>query len=510
MTTTATTPTTLGRRAEQALERLGDGPSLFFEGTWHSAGELAGRARRAAAGLAGIGVRPGDRVVLCMTNCPEVGIAYTALWRAGAVPTPVLFLLTEPELRHVLTDSGARAVITTPEWLPKIQAAAPHLPVVVVGGEAAAPGTVAFADLESGEELPLVDRDVDDMAALLYTGGTTGRSKGVVLTHASLDTAGAAGMAASSTPGRVRGILPLPLAHAYGLMVSVAGLHSPERGASVLMRWFDPAGFLDLVEEHRVQTAALVPSMIQMLLTQPLEQRDLSCLERIGSGGAPLSTDVALEIERRIPTAEVREGYGCTETSALIATQPLEERRLGSVGKPIPAIELRIEGPDGALLPAGQDGEIVVRGPVLMQGYWQAPEETAKAVRDGWWHSGDVGHLDEDGWLYVVDRLKDLIIRNGFNVYPRDVEDVLLAHPDVTSAAVVGRPDPTVGEEVIAFVALHAGATVTSEELIAYTRQHLSAAKYPREVRIVDTVPVTSVFKTDRKALRALIKEEST
>ncbi len=501
-------PATLGLRAEQALERLGDGPSLFFEGTWHTAGELAGRARRVAAGLAGLGVQPGDRVVLCMTNCPEVGIAYAALWRAGAVPTPVLFLLTEPELRHVVADSGAKAVLTTPEWLPKIQAAAPGLPVVVVGGDGAA-GTVSFEELEAGDELSLVPRDVDDMAALLYTGGTTGRSKGVVLTHASLDTAGAAGMAASYQPGRNRGILPLPLAHAYGLMVSVAGLHARERGASVLMRWFDPAGFIALVEEHRIQTAALVPSMIQMLLTQPLEEHDLSCLERIGSGGAPLATEVALEIERRIPGAEVREGYGCTETSALIATQPLEERKLGSVGKPIPAIELRIEGPDGELLGAGEDGEIVVRGPVLMQGYWQAPEETARAVRDGWWHSGDVGHLDEDGWLYVVDRLKDLIIRNGFNVYPRDVEDVLLAHPQVSAAAVVGRPDPKVGEEVIAFVSLHAGATVTPEELIAHTRQHLSAAKYPREVRVVDTVPVTSVFKTDRKALRALMKEES-
>ena len=151
-----------------------------------------------------------------------------------------------------------------------------------------------------------------------------------------------------------------------------------------------------------------------------------------------------------------------------------------------------------------------MRGPVLMQGYWQAPEATAEAVRDGWLHTGDVGHLDEDGWLYVVDRIKDLIIRNGFNVYPRDVEDVLLAHPEITGAAVVGRPDPRVGEEVVAFVALTPGATLTPRTLVAYAKEHLSAAKYPREVRIVDAIPLTSVFKTDRKALRALVgKEES-
>jgi long-chain acyl-CoA synthetase len=494
---------TLSRRAEEALDRLGDHPSLFFEGTWQTSGELARRARRAAAGFVGLGVRPGDRVVLCMANCPEVGITYAALWRAGAVATPVLFLLSEDELRHVFSDSGAVAVVTTPEFLPKILATAGGLPIVVVDGDG---GTTSYAELESGDELPLVDRDPSDLAALLYTGGTTGRSKGVALTHASLDAAGAAGYAAAYRPGRRNGLLPLPLAHAYGLMVSVTGLHAREPGQSVLMRWFDPAGFLSLVEEHKVQQAALVPSMIQMLLTQPLEQHDLSSLERISSGGAPLAVEVALELERRVPSVEVREGYGCTETSALIATQPLEERRLGSVGKPVAGVEVRITGADGEALPAGEDGEICVRGPVLMSGYWNSPEATASAIRDGWFHTGDVGHLDDDGYLFVVDRIKDLIIRNGFNVYPRDVEDVLLAHPDVTAAAVVGRPDPKVGEEVVAFVSLAAGSELTPDALIEFTKQHVSAAKYPREIRVVDAIPLTSVLKTDRKALRAQVR----
>ncbi|HWG93494.1 MAG TPA: AMP-binding protein [Mycobacteriales bacterium] len=505
-TRAATRAATLGRRAEEVLERIGGSHrSLFFEGTWWTADELAGRARRAARGLQELGVRPGDRVVLCMANVPEVGIAYSALWRAGAVPTPVLFLLTEDELRHVAVDSGAVAFVTTPEFLPKVQAAAGGKPVVVVGG--APEGTVPWESLESGDELALVDRDVDDLAALLYTGGTTGRSKGVALSHANLDAAGAAGYRAGHVPGRTRGLLPLPLAHVYGLMVSCTGLHAVEPSESVLMRWFDPAGFVALVEEHRVQQSALVPSMIGMLLSQPLEEHDLSCLERVSSGGAPLAPELAVELERRVPGLVVKEGYGCTESSALIAAQPVDDRRLGSVGKPVQGVEVRIEGPDGEELPVGEDGEICVRGPVVMQGYWQQPDATAEVLRDGWFHTGDVGHLDEDGYLYVVDRIKDLIIRNGFNVYPRDVEDALLAHPEIAAAAVVGRPDPRVGEEVVAFVQLAPGSTLTEADVVEHAKQHVSAAKYPREVRIVDAVPLTSVLKTDRKALRKQLRE---
>ena len=497
----------LGRRAEEALERLGDAPSVWFEGQWHRSGELAGRARRAARGFAELGVGPGDRVVVVMANCPEVGITYAALWRAGAVATPVLFLLSEDELRHVFRDSGAVAVVTTPEFLPKVSASCGALPVVVVGGPLArGAGVVAWDEVEAGAELGLVDRRPDDLAALLYTGGTTGRSKGVALTHAGLDAAGAAASATARSPGRTRSLLPLPLAHVYGLMVSVAALHAAEPGQAVLMRWFDPAGFVALVEEHRVQTAALVPSMISMLLTQPLEEHDLSCLERVASGGAPLAPEVALELERRIPGVEVSEGYGCTESSALISAQPPDGRRLGSVGKPVPGVEVRIVGPDGAGLAAGEDGEICVRGPVVMSGYWNAPEATADTLRDGWLHTGDVGHLDDDGYLWVVDRIKDLIIRNGFNVYPRDVEDVLLAHPEITGAAVVGRPDPRTGEEVVAFVSVRPGSSLTPDTVVAYARERLSAAKYPREVRVVDAIPLTSVLKTDRKALRDRVR----
>jgi long-chain acyl-CoA synthetase len=498
------TPGSLGRRGEEAVERFDDHRALLFEGQWLTSAELASRARRAARGFTELGVRPGDRVVVVMANCPEVGLSYSALWRAGAVPTPALFLLTEEELRHVVEDSGAVAAVTTPEFLAKVQAAAPGLPVVVVGGE----GGVPWEHLEAGTELPLVDRSPEDLAALLYTGGTTGRSKGVALTHAGLDAAGFAASEASFSPGRTSMLLPLPLAHAYGLLVTVGGLHSREPSSAFLMRWFDPAGWVRLVEEHRIQTSALVPSMLQMLLGQPLEEHDLSSLERVSSGAAPLAAEVIAEFERRIPTCQVREGYGCTESSALISTQPVGERKTGSVGKPVQGVQVRIELPDGRDAAPGEDGEICVAGATLMQGYWRSPEATDFALRDGWLHTGDVGHLDEDGWLYVVDRIKDLIIRGGFNVYPRDVEDVLLAHPDVAATAVVGRPDPKLGEEVVAFVQLVPGGTATPEELVAFSKQHLGAYKYPREVRLVDSIPLTSVMKTDRKALRSLVATE--
>ena len=285
-------------------------------------------------------------------------------------------------------------------------------------------------------------------------------------------------------------------------MVSVMSLHSPDPGTTVLMRWFDPVTWLRLAQEHQVNISPLVPSMLQMLLQQPLEDYDLSALRRLNSGAAPLPAQVAADLERRLPHVEIAEGYGCTETAAIIATSPLGQARRGSVGQPAPNVQVRIERPDGTEADPGEDGEICVRGPMVMTGYWNAPAETEQTLRGGWLHTGDVGRLD-DGYLYIVDRIKDLIIRGGYNVYPRDVEDVLVQHPDVVAAAVVGRPDPKYGEEVVAFVQLRAGAEVSPADLVAFAKEHLSAVKYPREVRVIDAIPLTSVLKTDRKRLRS-------
>ena len=508
---TSATGTSLQRLAEAAWQRTGAGSELYFEDQHWTGLELADRSRRLSGGLRAAGLKPGERVVVCMANCPEVGISYQAIWRAGAVTTPVLFLLSTDELRHVLTDSGAVMVITTAEFVPKVGAAAAGVAsvrgIVVVGPEPTG-GRVpllSFADLERADPAPVVDADPASLAALLYTGGTTGRAKGVMISHNALSASSWAALATSYEPALTSVLVPLPLSHVYGLMVNAMQLHSIDPGTTVLMRWFDPAGWLRLMSEHKVTTSSVVPSMLQMLLQQPLEDYDLSALARITSGAAPLPAQVTEDLERRLPGVEIAEGYGCTETAAIISTSPIGGARRGSVGIPAPGVDLRIERPDGTAAAAGEDGEICVAGPLVMTGYWNAPAETAHALRGGYLHTGDVGRLDRDGYLYIVDRIKDLIIRGGYNVYPRDVEDVLIQHPDVVAAAVVGRPDPKYGEEVVAFVQLRAGAEVTPAGLVAFGREHLSAVKYPREVHIIDAIPLTSVGKTDRKKLRAIV-----
>jgi len=506
----------LARQAERQLERHGDGDSLFFEDRWYTRGWMADQAARFATGLAGLGVRPGDRLVVLMANCPEVLVTYNAAWRAGAVVTPLIFLVSEDELRHALADSGAVAVVTTPEFLPKVQGAARGVDsvrfIVVAGArvDAGAGGArvVSFAEVAAAAPGTIVDRADDDLAALLYTGGTTGRSKGVPLTHANLFWCGSSSHQAPGADGLTSTLMPLPLAHAYGLLVTCIGMHAETPQRSILMRWFDPAGWLKLAQQHRAQRTTLVPSMIQMLLAQPLEEADLSALVAVSSGAAPLAAEVREEFERRVPGAAVYEGYGCTESASIIASNPIGARRLGSVGLPVPGCTVQIRDDADRVLAPGEDGEICVQSPGVLSGYWQAPEATATAVRDGWLYTGDIGHLDADGYVYVVDRKKDLIIRGGFNVYPRDVEDVLLTHPAVAQAAVVGQPDPRLGEEVIGFVALRPGATATEDELVAHAKARLAATKYPREVRIVPAIPLTSVGKLDRKRLRTQVREE--
>jgi long-chain acyl-CoA synthetase len=514
---TAAAGRNLARLAERHLDVVGDHENLFFEGTWYSTGQQADRAGRVATGLVERGLAPGDRVVVVMANCPEVLVTYNACWRAGLVVTPLLFLISEPELRADLEDCGAVAVVTTPEFLPKVRAAVRGVAsvrfVTVVGGpgevdtEPDEPPVLPFAELEAHEPGSIVDRADEDLAALLYTGGTTGRSKGVPLTHANLYWCGEAGEITSRSSELRTGLLPLPLAHAYGLLVTCVGAHQKELNTTLLMRWFDPAKWVELAVSHRATRTQLVPSMIQMLLAQPLEQADLSALVLVNSGAAPLAEGVREQFEARVPGTRVHEGYGCTETSSLISSNPLDARRVGSVGKPVPGCEVRILDDAGTALPVGQDGEICVRSPGVTSGYWNAPEATAAAVIDGWLHTGDIGHTDADGYLYVVDRKKDLIIRGGFNVYPRDVEDVLLEHPAVAAAGVVGRPDTRLGEEVVGFVALRPDAAVSPEELIGFAKQHLAANKYPREITVLPQLPLTSVGKLDRKRLRGLVTE---
>ncbi|MEA2683332.1 MAG: long-chain acyl-CoA synthetase [Chloroflexota bacterium] len=501
----------LARLAEQSFERHGDRDALFFEGAWHRSGDLFERGRRLAGGLRELGIKPGDRVVVMMSNTPDVGTLYTALWRAGAAITPAIFLLSDSELHNILVDSEATAVVTTPEFLSKVQGAAAGVETLkwVICADDDSGAVVALASLESAAPLEIVERADDDLAALMYTGGTTGRAKGVMLSHENLWRAGWSSHEAGYVEGIRRSLVSLPLSHSFGLLVTVIGLHATEPGSSVLMKWFDPTSFLELAQEHRVQVVPVVPSMVQVLLAMPLESYDLSELRYFGCGAAPLAAEVIHELERRLPGVEIREGYGLTESAAIISSNPPGRRRLGSVGLPVPGCDVRIVDDEGAEVPVGELGEITARSGTIMQGYWKAPELTAETVKDGWLRTGDIGHVDTDGYVYVTDRKKDLIIRGGFNVYPRDVEDVLLEHPAVSVAAVVGKPDAVSGEEVVAFVSLRPGMEVSGEDLVEFSRGRLGAYKYPREVRIVAAVPLTPVGKVDRKAVRQVFAEEA-
>jgi long-chain acyl-CoA synthetase len=494
--------------AEQSLERHGDRDALWFEDRWYRSGELADRSRRLAAGLVELGIEPGDRVVVMTSNTPEVGICYTALWRAGAAITPAIFLLSVEELRHVVADSEARAIVVSPEFLPNARTAVDGIDtlkwIISLGPED--DGVVPLASLEEAAPGEIVERDDEDLAALMYTGGTTGRAKGVMLSHYNLWYCGKSAEGAAHVEGIERTLVPLPLSHSYGLIVTVVGMHARDPGRAFLMRWFDPSEWLRLAQEHRIQQSVLVPSMIQMLLAFPLEDFDLSALEYVVSGASPLPRDAMKAFERRIPGVKIREGYGLTESSAVISTMPPDEIRPGSVGRPLPGYEVKIVDDDGNEVPAGEIGEITAKARSIMLGYWRSEEATAYAVRDGWLYTGDMGRLDEDGYLWIVDRKKDLIIRGGFNVYPRDVEDALTEHPGVSLAGVVGKPDETYGEEVVAFVQLQPGAEVTPDELVEFGRARVGKYKYPREVRIVPGVPLTPVGKIDRKALRAQLQ----
>ena len=496
---------------EQAFQRHGDHETIWFEGRWYSSGEIHERTLRLGRGLVELGLEPNDRVMVMMANGPEVVISYGGLWRAGAVITPAIFLLSPDEIRHILQDSEARAVITTPEFVDTIKGAAEGAESVkwIISTGEEQDGVISLSSLEEAEPGEIVERGDDDLSALMYTGGTTGRAKGVMLSHANWWHAGKAAFEASHVPGVTRSLVCLPLSHSFGLLVSVVGLHSTEPQQTILQRWPDANEMLPLLQEHRVQVVPLVPSMIQMLLALPLEDYDLSELRHVVSGASPLAPEVARELERRVPGVEVREGYGLTETAASFTVNRPDARKLGSVGTPMPGFEVQLVDDDGNEVGEGEVGEICARSKSIMQGYWRSPDATAKTVRDGWLFTGDMGRIDDEGYLYIVDRKKDLILRGGFNVFPRDVEDALLEHPAVAVAGVVGKPDPLRGEEVVAFVQLNPEQTATADELIEFTRGRLGKYKYPREVRIVESVPLTPVGKIDRKVIRAQVHAET-
>jgi long-chain acyl-CoA synthetase len=490
----------LARLGEESVRTWGEYVSLSFEGREWTNVEQQRAANRFAHALGRLGVVPGDRVMVLLPNCPEVLQAYGGILKAGAVIVPVVFLLGPEEVRHILADSEARVVVTAPEFLGKLEGWTG--PVVLVGGGA---GGLAWEELVTGQPdaFATVERDDGELAVVLYTAGTTGRPKGVALSHGNLAANARAAASLYELDRTAWSLMVLPLSHSYGLTVMNAGSILGTRG--VLLRWFHPEGVLESIQRHRVESMAGVPTMFVYLLHYPDAHRfDTSSMRSWGSGAAPLPLEIVEPFEKKFG-GRLLEGYGLTEASPVVSAHRFSGvRKLGSVGQPIPGVEVAIMDDADAALPVGEIGEVCVRGPNVMQGYYRLAEETARTLRNGWLHTGDMGRLDADGYLYVVERKKDLIIRGGFNIYPREVEDVLYAHPAVAEAAVVGMRDPLMGEEVLAFVALKTGTAVDAGALIAFCQARLAKYKCPRQVRFVDALPKSPIGKILRKELRAL------
>lgn len=495
------------------LREFGEYPATFFEGRWITNREGAERSFRLADALRSLGIAPGDRVVVLLANCPEVLQSYGGILRAGGVVVPVLFLLAAEELRLILSDSAAKAIITSPDFVLKcLDARAgldpePHVVVVGVAPE----GTLAFEELIAAERPAgsLIERAEHDPALFMYTSGTTGRPKGVVLTHSNMLHQADAANEISDFDREDISLAALPMAHAGGLVGWVIGQKVGARG--VLLPWFDPDLFCRSIDEHKVAGTSLVPTMGTLLLNYPgLESYDLTSLKQVAFGASPIPAELLRAFEERFG-CQTRVVYGLTEAAPIVTAERLnEDRRDGSCGRAIPGVEIAIKGSDGErLLPIGEPGEICVRGPNVMAGYHNMTEETARTLRGGWLHTGDIGYLDEDGFLFVIDRVKDLIIRGGLNVYPRDVEEALFSHPAVADVAVVGVADAVYGEEVEAFVVKSYGTEVTEDELLTFARGRLAKYKSPKRITFVADLPKNQVGKVLKRELREMAAKRS-
>ena len=487
-----------------------DKPVALYDGGRLSYAELDALSDRFAAGLRASGVAPGETVGLQLPNIPQFLIAYFGMLKAGCICVPLNVLLKAPEVAHCLGDAHARALVT---WAGVADEAVKGagdagVPAVYVLNTPGVPESSAghrFEELLAAEpETPLLEQtDPGDTAVIVYTSGTTGTPKGAELTHYQL-------YMNADTPGRLFGIrdddvvlVALPLFHVFGLSSQLNVCVRFGATMSLVPR-FDTTRVLEVMQRDGVTVFEGVPTMYVALLQHPnLAGYDVSKL-RVGiSGGAPIPAEVLDSFENKFGVV-ILEGYGLTETASTTTFNvSAAERKIYSVGKPIWGVEVQIWDEDNRPVPAGSDhvGEIVIRGVNMMRGYYGNPAATAEAFAGGWFHSGDLGYRDEDGFYFIVDRKKDLIIRGGYNVYPREIEEVLYAHPAVAHAAVVGVPDERLGEEIKAYVEMNPGATATEQELIDYVKTQVAAYKYPRTVEFRADLPKGPTGKILKKEL---------
>ncbi|MBO8190488.1 long-chain fatty acid--CoA ligase [Streptomyces oryzae] len=448
--------------------------------------QLNDTSARIATLLRAKGVRPGDRVALVMPNVTDFLVAYYGILRFGGIAVPMNPLWKAREIAFALQDSGAAIVLAFPPFGYEAAKAAAE-----TGVECLITDATFDALMQATEPVPEVaDRAQDDTAVILYTSGTTGAPKGAALTHHNLMTNA---VTAAETLLHVgpNDVLfgGLPMFHAFGQTCALNTAVATGATLSLLQR-FQPDKALEIMHRDRVTIFLGVPTMYTALLGAGVpDDYDLSGLRLAVSGGASLPVEVLHNFEREFGVT-VLEGYGLSETSPVASFNlPDRPRKAGSIGLPIRGVELKLVADDGTTAGPGEVGEIAIRGENVMKGYWSRPDATAEAIRDGWFHSGDLARADEDGYYFIVDRKKDLIIRGGYNVYPREIEEVLYEHPDVAEAAVVGVPHEVHGEEVAAVVALRDGAQATAEQIRDHVRQRVAAYKYPRIVTFAEALP---------------------
>src|SRR6266545_372693 len=473
-----------------------------------------GFARRFAAALRGLGIRAGQHVALMLPNVPQFTIAYFGSHYASCPVVPLNVLLTPDEIAYHLDDSEAVVLVAWEGFFEQAKAgfaragACKHLLIVKQDRtDMTAPeGVKNFAALAMAAT-PVADipaSNPDDTAVILYTSGTTGRPKGAELSHFNL-LYNAEWMTQQPRPYRDEehvAMVVLPLFHSFGQTVmqnaSIRGA-----GTMVLVPRFEPLVAAQLIQKHKVKFFAGVPTMYFALLHHPEVMPEmLASLTNCCAGGSAMPVEVMNTFDRKFST-NILEGYGLSETSPVASFNPQDRKKIGSIGIPIWGCEFRLVDAEGKVITdPGVPGEICIKGHNVMKGYWKRPEATAEAIVDGWFHSGDIGQRDADGYYYIVDRKKDMIIRGGFNVYPREVEETLYAHPAVLEAAVVGIPHESHGEEVKAVIALKAGHPATAEDVIAYCKQKLAAYKYPRIVEFRDSLPKGPTGKILKRELR--------
>jgi len=499
----------LAQLREEKVLAEGERISLYFKEKAITNFEMLRNSQKLVSALKNIGVKRGDRIIIQMPNCPEVIESFGAVWRIGAVIVPINYLMGDEEIAYIYKDSGAKVVISSMAFLPKIRAAqakAPTVKTVILIDKDVPEGTIAYHPLveNSVEDHSVADMNEDELAALIYTAGTTGKSKGVMHTHHSLYANAKMQYDSMPFPDGMTNISVLPLCHSFGIATMGSGMFRTAT-TTVLLDSFDLEVILSSIEKYRANILVAVPTMyVYLLLYLHPKKYDLSSMKYWISGSAPLALETWNKF-KEVYGGEIGEGWGLTEAGANNSTNPIDGvKKVGSIGIPMKGTEMEIMDDDGKILSRGEQGEIVIRGPQLMKGYWNKPEETAEAIRDGWLHTGDIGYEDDDGYFWITDRKKDLIIKGGENISPRTIEEVLFTYPKVSEAAVIGIKDDVYGEDIKAFVVLNPGEKATEEEIVNFCRMKLTNFLLPKKVVFLQALPKNLVGKVLKKELRKL------